>query len=1212
LSVNSNITGTPTLIPDNKTMKKTLPLILSASVTSVLLGMNPGDTDCSSAIGPDVIVGDLYDVADYGSVGDIAAFAVGTYSCNIGDETLSWISSNNQHPTIAQSMYRVSDQRIEQIGQSWLKHGFFALQNDLCCPSCNAATSTELGVGCSDPYSAGLNGSQSGLGPKFEVNPFTGDFVFPATDLNETGNAIYKRLQVHHSDLEASGEFIVEGHYIASDDAAAGNLYNNASWRPVNISGGGSNWGISLAGQTQREDPAIRAWKYYDSSVELVDHYLQQDGLVILALKTINNGNGTWTYEYAIQNHCSERAIRTFVIPITPGATVTNIDFRDVDYHSGEPFDGTDWSSTVSSDSIQWSTQTYSANPDANALRWGTLYNFSFTCTASPASGSGLIGLFKPGNGPDVESISITTPGGGDGYIDCNGNNVADADDIANGTSIDCNENSVPDECEQIEDAQLDLVQVASGITSPSSLTSPPGNASLLYVSQLGGTVTYIDTDSGTTGSFLDISDQASSGGERGLFSIVFDSDYGSSNNYFYVSYTDNNGDSVISRFTASSSTFANPNTETVMLQVTQDFSNHNGGGLAFGPDGMLYASFGDGGSAGDPNNRAQNPQSLLGKLVRLDPDNGPSYIPSDNPFVGNSSVRDEIWALGLRNPYRINFDRLTGDLWIGDVGQNATEEIDFQPASSNGGENYGWRCYEGDGTYNTSGCSSSSNYDFPIYTYPLTSSTCSVIGGFIYRGCAMPNLSGTYFFSDYCAGWIKSIRYDGSSVTEELDRSSELGWTSSLGAILSFGEDSDGEIYILSSNGTVSKIIPQNTDPVCGNGIVESGEDCDDGNNETGDGCFECTFESGADLCENAYVAVVGDNGFDTRGAGSEYSDPSDNLCSGTYLDWDNSPDVWFKFTPGFSGSMTLSTCDSSSYDTSMALYVGDSCGDWTYIACNGDASGQSGCQSYYSRIANYSVDAGETYWIRLGGYNGATGAGTLELSYTPRGTDCNSNGLDDSLDISNGSSSDCNNNNVPDECDIAAGISEDCDGGPIGSRKTGSDMIASFCSGCHGSTGSGGSGLPGPSLRNKTRVELTIKLYSPTDHPGGAFNEFTQVDFANLEAFLGDAGSYGRPDGVPDECGVQPDCNNNGTSDGCELEAATQIDLDWNGVPDDCESKPCPSDTNNDGIVDGTDLATILGFWGSNDPVADINGDGLVDGTDLATLLGGWGFCP
>ena len=1170
-----------------------------------------GETDCDSGQGPDVIVGDLMDVNDYGSVGNIAAFSVGTYSCNIGDENLLWISGTNQHPTIAQAMYRVDDDRIEQVGQSWLKHGFFALQYSICCPTCNAASSNELGVGCSDPYTAGLNGSQSGLGPKFEVNPYTGYFPFPATDLNNTGNSIYKRLQVHHSDLEAGGQFLVEGHYISPDDAAAGNQNNNASWRPVNISGGGSNWGISLTGSTHREDPAIRAWKYYDSSVELVDHQLQQDGLVILAVKTTDNGNGTWDYEYAIQNVCSERSIRTFVIPFTAGASVSNVGFHDVDYHSEEPFDGTDWSYTVGSDEIQWYTDTYASDPDANALRWGTLYNFSFTCSASPESGSGLLGLFKPGNGPDTESVSITTPGGGTGYIDCNGNGIADADDIADGTSIDCNENGVPDECEQVEEAQLDMIEIASGITNPSSLTSPPGDATLLYVSQLGGTVTLIDTDSGSTNTFLDIDSRASSGGERGLFSLVFDPDYGSGNSYFYVSYTDNSGDSVISRFTASSSTYANPNTEVIMLEVQQDYSNHNGGGLAFGPDDMLYASFGDGGSAGDPNNRAQNTQSLLGKLVRLDPDNAPTYIPSDNPYVGNSSVRDEIWAIGLRNPYRINFDRNTGDLWIGDVGQNTTEEIDFQDSSSNGGENYGWRCYEGNGTFNTSGCSGSSNYDFPIHTYPLSSGNCSVIGGYVYRGCAMPSLSGSYFFADYCAGWIKSIRYDGSSITEELDRSSELGWSSSMGAVLSFGEDSDGELYILSSYGSIHKIIPLSTDPVCGNGIVESGEDCDDGNNESGDGCYNCQFESGGDLCEDAYEAVVGENYFDTRGAGAEYSDPSDSYCSGTYLNWDNSPDVWFKFTPGFDGVITLSTCDSSSYDTSMALYVGDSCGNWTYLACNGDASGQSGCQAYYSRIANFSVDAGETYWIRLGGYQAATGEGTLTLSYTPRGEDCNKNGWDDELDIANGTSIDCNSNGIPDECDIASGVSEDCDGGPIGDQATGESTLSLYCAGCHNSDGSGGSGWTGPNIRNKTRTELAAKLYTPTDHPGGSFDIFSQDDLANLEAFLADGGAYGRPDGVPDECVVLSDCDKDGTPDACEFEAGTQVDLNWDGIPDECGPPHCPGDLDGDDQVNGSDLALVLGYWGQSGIPADINQDGIVDGMDLAIVLGAWGNC-
>ncbi len=292
-----------------------------------------GGSDCSSSSGADVIVGDLYDVTSYGSVGDIAAFSVGTYSCNIGTQPLEWISSNNRHPVISQNLYQIRDGVIRQLGQSWLKHGFFALQNNLCCPSCSGGSSDYLGVGCADPYSAGLNGSQSGLGPKFEVNPHTGYYPYPATDLNITGNSIYKRLQARHSDLEQGGQFIVEAQYIAQDDAASGNQNNNNSWRPVGISGGGANWTMSLQGETHREDPAIRAWKYYDDAVQLVDHQLQQDGMVIVGCRVFENSNGTWTYEYAAQNLNSERAVRSFTVPFSPGASVYNVGFHDVDYH---------------------------------------------------------------------------------------------------------------------------------------------------------------------------------------------------------------------------------------------------------------------------------------------------------------------------------------------------------------------------------------------------------------------------------------------------------------------------------------------------------------------------------------------------------------------------------------------------------------------------------------------------------------------------------------------------------------------------------------------------------------------------------------------------------------------------------------------------------------------------------------------------------------
>lgn len=199
------------------------------------------------------------------------------------------------------------------------------------------------------------------------------------------------------------------------------------------------------------------------------------------------------------------------------------------------------------------------------------------------------------------------------------------------------------------------------------------------------------------------------------------------------------------------------PDSEVILLTANQPFANHNGGDVHFGPDGYLYTGLGDGGSGGDPQNYSQTPTSLLGKMLRIDVNSGTPYaIPPTNPFVGSTAVANEIWALGLRNPWRFSFDRLTGDLWIGDVGQNEWEEVDFQPASSAGGENYGWRCYEGNAPYNTTGCGAVGNYVAPVAVYANTSSLgCSITGGYVYRGSQYPDLYGYYLYTDYCSGRI-------------------------------------------------------------------------------------------------------------------------------------------------------------------------------------------------------------------------------------------------------------------------------------------------------------------------------------------------------------------------------------------------------------------------------------------------------------------------
>lgn len=304
---------------------------------------------------------------------------------------------------------------------------------------------------------------------------------------------------------------------------------------------------------------------------------------------------------------------------------------------------------------------------------------------------------------------------------------------------------------------------------------------------------------------FLNISDRISTGGERGLLGLAFHPDY-ADNGYFYVNYTNLSGDTTISRFTVSATNRnrADVNSEEILLVVDQPFSNHNGGDLAFGPDGYLYIPLGDGGSAGDPQDNSQDLDSLLGKVLRLDVDGGSPYaIPPDNPFVGLPGA-DEIWAYGYRNPWRFSFDRLTGDMYIGDVGQGDWEEIDFEAAGSPGGGNYGWRCYEGNHPYNLSGCSPDpADYIFPIHEYSHAEG-CSVTGGYVYRGTRFPTLAGHYFFADYCTGSIWDLIPDGMG-----------GWTltahgSLLGNPTTFGESSRGDLYVAdASDGTVYLIGP-------------------------------------------------------------------------------------------------------------------------------------------------------------------------------------------------------------------------------------------------------------------------------------------------------------------------------------------------------------------------------------------------------------------
>ena len=344
--------------------------------------------------------------------------------------------------------------------------------------------------------------------------------------------------------------------------------------------------------------------------------------------------------------------------------------------------------------------------------------------------------------------------------------------------------------------SSINLIQFSTGYSSPLGIENC--GDSRLFIVQKGGQIIICDTlGNKTTTPYLNISDRiTAASSEQGLLGLAFHPNY-NQNGYFYVDYINKAGNTQISRFKVSSTNAnqADISSEKLMLQITQPaFTNHKGGCIRFGKDGFLYIATGDGGSGGDPFNNAQNPASLLGKILRINVNSTAAYgIPANNPFVDSVNYKKEIWALGVRNPWRFSFDAASGALIIADVGQDAWEEVNLQYPKSKGGENYGWRCYEGNHAYNTSGCKPQSNYKAPIYEYPHSSVTgdCSVTGGFVYRGKKYPALKGKYFFTDYCSGIIRTLTLQSNSVTEtDVYKGDQYTYTS-------FGEDENNELYV-------------------------------------------------------------------------------------------------------------------------------------------------------------------------------------------------------------------------------------------------------------------------------------------------------------------------------------------------------------------------------------------------------------------------------
>ncbi len=430
-----------------------------SSILAGVAALTCASTAAMARPGADVIVGDLPNSFKWagivqGNGETLGAYSVATTSCNIGTVNLNWIDNSVNKPVIGQNFYRIKSvnggTRFEQIGGSWLKHGFCALQGTICLsgspsmpscsPTCGSCCQT-LGIGCSDPYSNSRNGEQQRLGPRTDVNPWTGQFAWPYTiAFAQTGNSIFKRGQVWQYDLNPAlnvgATYYVEGQYVARDDALAGNQNNNASYRRVLVgatpTGTPPTYNISHTGSTVRTLPAIWAWQAADPTNVVVQNVDDPaGGRVVVGYNVTDLGNGTWHYEYAIHNLTSDRAIRRVSIPVPTGVNLTNVEHRFVPMHSGEPKSSAPWTFSQSATEASWTTEAFVSNANANAITWGFTYNFRFDADQPPETVNATLRTFKveADLGVSVKGPSAPPPPACPG--DANGDNMIDAADLS-------------------------------------------------------------------------------------------------------------------------------------------------------------------------------------------------------------------------------------------------------------------------------------------------------------------------------------------------------------------------------------------------------------------------------------------------------------------------------------------------------------------------------------------------------------------------------------------------------------------------------------------------------------------------------------------------------------------------------------------------------------------------------------------------------------
>jgi len=359
-----------------------------AAVLAATTGTAMADTD--------VICGAMPDVQNHGNIGGIRAYSVGTTACNIGDTPAEWIDNTPNHPVIAVTIWKYDNEsaRLTQLGVTQVKHSFASLQGSVCQPCQPGGDFSHLGPGCSDPYGAGLNGTQGDLGPRTEVNGFNGEFVYPYTGINQGGNAIFKRIQVKQADItDSTATFYVEGVYVHKQDFQFGTNMNNATYRQLNINQ--TSFNANTSGTTHREVPAIYAWQAQDPGVVITEQDYPGEGRIIVASKATDLGDGTWRYDYGVYNQNSDLGVASFSVPVS--TATANHGFNDVDYHStvDENVNPADWAPVEGGSNVTWNSETNAQNPMGNAIRWGTMYNYWFETDSAPTTGETTVGAFK-------------------------------------------------------------------------------------------------------------------------------------------------------------------------------------------------------------------------------------------------------------------------------------------------------------------------------------------------------------------------------------------------------------------------------------------------------------------------------------------------------------------------------------------------------------------------------------------------------------------------------------------------------------------------------------------------------------------------------------------------------------------------------------------------------------------------------------------------